>query len=83
LPTGTFCKIVALSVIVNPNDINIGTENGWPERIHMVAIVALFQMVFLKNHRALKILKLMCISILLKNFWRKSVSILCAHFLSF
>jgi len=49
LPTGTFCKIVALSVIVNPNDINIGTENGWPERIYIFAIVALFQMIFLKK----------------------------------
>jgi len=49
----------------------------------MSAIVALFQMVFLKNHRALKILRLMCISILLKKIWIKSVSILCAQFLSF
>jgi len=54
LPTGTFCKIVALSVIVNPNDINIGTENGWPERIHISLIVALLALNFFKKNYAQK-----------------------------
>lgn len=39
---GIFCKIVVLLVIVNFNDINIGIENGWFERIYMFVIVVFF-----------------------------------------